>query len=103
MNDHVYFFENHHGKDFMVRLVRKGDSYGRSRCLTHDESDPLVEFYSVNKKEDQFVSRYYLSTLNEHDLFYGLCLDGGVPAWNISSENVQYVIGHCNETMAKET
>ena len=102
MTDHVYFFDNQHGKPFMARLVRKGEAYGLNRCLTHDESDPLVEFYAVNQKRNQFVSRYYLSTLNAHDLDCGICLDGGIPAWTISAENAEYVIGHCNETMALE-
>ena len=31
-----------------VRIVEKGDSYGRDMCLTYDETDPLVEFYDAD-------------------------------------------------------
>lgn len=78
---------------FNVRVVNKGDKYGRDFCLTHDESKPLVEFYDSrypHTEFGQFVSRYYAETLlsGEDD---GLCLDGGVPAWTVSKEDMDTV------------
>ena len=31
-----------------VRIVENGDAYGKDMCLTHDEADPLVEFYDAD-------------------------------------------------------
>lgn len=81
-----------------VRLVRQGDSYGLDHCLTHDEPDPMVEFY--DGKQDpkvfgplgQFVSRYYASTLRERPVDYALCLHGGVPAWVVGQEEMVKVM-----------
>jgi hypothetical protein len=89
------------GNKFRVRLVEKGDRYGLDMCQSHDEDDPLVEFYDARHDHavdpngvqlGQFVSRYYLSTLtgkdrwNKESIFasgHGLNLDGGVPDWSI--------------------
>jgi hypothetical protein len=74
---------------FSVVLVRKGDKYGRDNCVTHTEDEPLVEFYdaSVTGKGfstvGQFVARYYRRTLGQ-PTGQGLCLDGGVPEWQIA-------------------
>lgn len=78
---------------FTVRLVRNGDKYGRDFCLTHDRYEPLVEFYDthyMHTEFGQFVNRYYASTLLERDTG-GLCLDGGVPAWAVSAEDMATV------------
>jgi hypothetical protein len=77
--------------NWKVRILKNGDKYGRDNCLTN-EGKPLVEFISmdVDKKafpDGQFVSRYYLSTLLERPKPAGLCLDGGVNAWAINSQN----------------
>lgn len=40
--DNVIQVTNREGTTFNVRLVLKGDTYGRNGCLTHDENDPLV-------------------------------------------------------------
>ncbi len=60
---------NDQGKHLEARIIYKGDKYGLDDCLTYKEDrSPLVEFY-VNgvdihgKDYKQFVSRYYLSTL----------------------------------------
>src|SRR5690606_39865054 len=52
-----------------------GDSYGLNGCLIHEENDPMIEFYDTryhlsNDWEGlgQFVSRYYLSTLDEREV-----------------------------------
>jgi hypothetical protein len=85
--------------NIMVRVVEKGDGFGRhtpiagfARC--HDESEPLVEFYDLDIDRTpfggQFVSRYYISSLLEKNSG-GLCLDGGVPKWNINEPDMNDV------------
>ena len=77
---------NDNGLTFRVRVVLKGDKYGRNNCLTHDKSDPLVEFYT--DESNYFVSGYYLSTLLERiDDGCGICLDGGQPELYITYKN----------------
>ena len=80
------------GIPFTMRLVRKGDGYGRDLARVHDEDRPLVEFYDARfqfadekgAEFGQFVSRYYLGTLRAHGP-RALFLDGGVPAWTIDA------------------
>lgn len=78
---------------FNVRIVNTGDKYGRDFCLTHTKDEPLVEFYDTrypHTQFGQFVSRYYIDTLLERDTG-GLCLDGGVPSWTVSAEDMATV------------
>jgi len=102
--ENVIQVTNKDGITFNVRLVLQGDTYGRQGCLIHEENDPLVEFYDTRYDfEDfeglgQFVSRYYLSTLNERELdfeggSYGLQLDGGVDAWYVDGESMDEILG----------
>lgn len=79
---------NKNGRKFRVQIVRKGEKYGLNKCLTHDGEMPLVEFYDLTYPEKfgaegQFVSRYRLDTLKEHDRHCGLDLQGNVPEWKI--------------------
>lgn len=79
---------NSEGTPFEARIVEVGDAYGRNNCLIHDKSKygPMVEFWDM--RHEQFVSRYYISTLLESPnraAGYGLCLDGGVPSWFIDA------------------
>lgn len=70
------------GIPFTCRLVQKGDSYGAYHSLIADK--PMVEFYDVRYKHTplgQFVSRYNLDTMLEHE--GGLNLDGGIPNWSL--------------------
>lgn len=74
-----------------VRLIEQGDHYGRNDVLVHDKAEPVVEFFDMHHKEKfgpmgQFVSRYYLSTLQESLSLddRGLNLDGGSPNWYLS-------------------
>ena len=86
---------NSKGLKFNVRLVRPGDKYGLNNCLTHNETEPMVEFYDVRYPHTtfgQFVSRYCLSTLLERPWPGGLDLDGGVPDWEVSAENMQTIL-----------
>jgi len=80
---------NDRGRTFNVRLVRKGEAYGREGALRHDKIDPLVEFFDTTHKRTplgQLVSRYFASTLLAADPGGGLNLDGGVPEWQIGPD-----------------
>lgn len=90
---------NRHGIPFNVKVVQKGESYGRNNCLTHDRDDALVEFYDARyvdgrfSEEGQFVSRYYVSTLLESANYpRGLCLEGGVEDWYVTEGNMVDVL-----------
>lgn len=89
-------------RSFNVRLVEQGDKYGLNLCLTHDEAEPLVEFYDASYDFDkdesgkvlgQFVSRYYMSTLaGEYNGTFGLCLDGGsADEWSVDANSMKLV------------
>lgn len=90
MNAHAYV-TNDRGVTFAVRIVKKGEGYGVGDKLV--ASDDFVEFYDTRHKHTpigQFVSRYCFNTLYEDRdrlATRGLCLDGGVPDWNITAEN----------------
>jgi hypothetical protein len=91
---------NGNGRQFFVRTVLQGDRYGLNECLTHDKDRPLVEFYDytyANQKtfgpRGQFVARYYVSTLlKDHRPGTGLCLDGGIPEWNVDAAPYSVVV-----------
>ena len=85
---------NSKGRSFLIRVVCKGDRYGLNDAIEHDEIDPLIEFYDLGYSvivmcaehgpRGQFVSRYYLSDLNEDkNDDRDLCLDGGFPEWTV--------------------
>lgn len=102
---------------FTARLLMPGDKYGRNRCLTWGAeigkgatpdvrqmlqekfgSMPGVEFYDADcvgkpgfDPLGQFVSRYYLSNLLGGPEGRGLALDGGIPQWAISAEDLRRV------------
>lgn len=91
-------FRDASNRSFTVRVVNKGDKYGRNLCLTHDEDQPLVEFYDVRYAHDkdengrvlgQFVSRYYMKTVLECAAGNrGINLHGGEPSWKIGAEAI---------------
>ena len=84
---------------YNVRIVRKGDKYGREFCLTYDKDEPMVEFYDGRSNTDEygyFVSRYYVATILGTDRYGsgegGLCLDGGNPnEWSVSEQDMDTV------------
>lgn len=82
---------------FNVRIVNKGDAYGRDDCLIHDDDVCMVEFYDSKAepakfgKRGQFVSRYFFTTLLASDFSHGLQLDGGIPQWSISTQGMRDV------------
>jgi hypothetical protein len=80
---------------FTVRVVSHGDKYGLNFALTHKGIMPLVEFYDTrypHTEFGQFVSRYYLDTILNHDPSFGLNLDAGVTAWTVPAEAMTQVI-----------
>jgi hypothetical protein len=95
---------NDAGRTFNVRLVRQGDRYGLGDALTHDDADPLVEFWDATHEHDprftpglgQFVSRYYLRTLTTRPPGQGLALVGHVAAWSVTAANVTDAIAAVN-------
>lgn len=101
---------NDAGVKFRVCLIRKWERYGLpdahtgTPVLTHDKDNPLVEFWDCTHvdrfgAEGQFVTRYDVETLHSDKYgggpsrlqAHGLCLDGGVPAWVVSAENMREV------------
>jgi hypothetical protein len=84
---------------YAVRLVMAGDHYGLDRKLTHQGLMPMVEFYDADyagdarfDPEGQFVSRYNLDTLldiRERLSAGGLDLQGDVPKWKLSGEQMR--------------
>jgi len=89
-----------------VRIVYTGDRYGRAMCLTNIDA-PLVEFYDnrfPHTDYGQFVSRYYVSTILEESNYpAGLCLDGRVPEWQVSADDMDAVIIFLKETQNEYT
>lgn len=88
---------NDQGIKFRFTIVKTGDKYGRNNCLTND-GDHMVEVWDMTPRCTQMVSRYYISTLlgfsqfsNRNCWNYGLCLDGGVPAWRIPAQQLTHV------------
>ena len=96
--------KNTDGVPFNSRIVKKGEAYGLDNCLVHEEDEPLVEFYDATypfhadpegNVLGQFVSRYYAGTLTGEDEFSfgdcrvtGVVLDGCVPCWFVTGEQV---------------
>ena len=86
-----------------VRLVLKGERYGRDGVLLHEKDEPcaLVEFYDTEQDKakfgpwGQFVTRYYLDPLLEnrqkHPAYAPLVLDLGIPRWTVSATHMALV------------
>ena len=101
--------------DWTVRVVFKGDRYGLNWCLTHDEDEPMIEFYDAEYDFEvdldgrvlgQFVSRYNADTLLEgfcsdwghsYKFTNGLNLDGGIPKWSINRMCMNVILSKCSE------
>ena len=87
---------NQDGTTFETKIIHTGDKYGRNDCLTND-GETMIEFYDT--RYDQFVTRYNVTTLLGTDGWggdgtypYGLDMDGHVPAWKLSADNMTNVI-----------
>jgi hypothetical protein len=97
---------NSEGTPFNVRLVRVGECFGRDDCLTHGaamygrpaqpDALPMIEFYDASQDpakfgpRGQFVSRYNFDTIaNSVRENRGILLDGGIPVWFVTADNVR--------------
>jgi hypothetical protein len=83
-----------------VRLVLKGERYGRDGVMLNEQTMPMVEFYDTEQDKakfgplGQFVARYYLDTLLEirqKHPGYALALDLGIPRWTVSATHMALV------------
>ena len=91
---------NMEGTPWTVRVVQKGDAYGREDCLTHEEDRPMIEFYDARYTDKfgergQFVSRYYLETLQCDKCgrsSSGLDLYSSEPSWWLDGETLDYAL-----------
>ena len=87
---------------YNVRIVNTGDKYGRNDCLTNDK-ERMVEFYDARYDHEgwggrgQFITRYYASTILGGDFSIGLCLDGGIPDWNVGPEAMKQVVEYLKQ------
>lgn len=82
------------GREFVVRVVWKGDRYGQDGCLTNHDK-PIVEFYDATYEETaafgplgQFVGSYYIETLLDRASGVPLNLWTSVPEWTIPASEV---------------
>jgi hypothetical protein len=99
---------NDAGRPWVVRLLFAGMKYGLNFKLTH-EGKPVMEFYYAKNDEfepyGQFVSSYYLDTLLEGyqsgRTSGGICLDGGVPQWNLGGESLGKALEWAKKAVAE--
>lgn len=92
MNQNKTLVVNDQQVIWLIRLVEPGDNYGFNFCLTNNDEEPYVEFYDTRYGHTdfgQFVGRYYMSTIMEHE--GGLCLDGEVSDWQVSGKLIKRV------------
>ena len=77
---------------FTVSLIREGDRYGLNGCITHVRPNTLVEFW--NDDGSYFISRYDLSTLQEHfdDDNGGLWLNGDDTSHTVTRDNLGLIL-----------
>lgn len=95
MPDDLLRVINADGRAFNVRVLQPGDKFGMDDCLTH-EGETVIEFYDATYEgarfgpRGQFVSRYYVSSLDTDWIRKGTGLDlhGGEPVWKLTAENV---------------
>lgn len=91
--ENVKKFTNDDGVEFAVRVIYRGDKYGRDFKLTYDDDKPTVEFYDTkypHTQYGQFISRYNLSTLLP--LSSGIDLAGNVPRWKIDQATMADIV-----------
>ena len=95
--------------DFALRLVHPGARYGRDDALVNRYDDVLVEFYDAEYADDerfgpegQFVSRYMLRTLNMDRASLtsgGLDLQGDVPKWKLTGDQMRAAFAQIDEML----
>lgn len=92
---------------FIVRVVSKGQTYGRNFCCTHDKDMPLVEFYATKTHWGEacpfghFVSRYYLDTILEGTRGCGLSLYGDEAELFVDANAMDYVKGQLGYNVSR--
>lgn len=85
-----------------IRVVEKGELFGASGSICHDQDEPLVEFYyprHATSDLGQFVTRYNLSTLLNRAPA-GLCLQGGIPDWVVYPDAMSEIVSWLNKVYA---
>jgi hypothetical protein len=81
-------------RDFIVRVIKTGERYGRDRCLVNPHSDPLIyvhdtkNIFPTGDVDERVYGQaagggWYLSTVLEHDADWDWSLYGGEPVWTI--------------------
>jgi len=86
----IFQVRNSDGIPFNVRLVRKGEGYGRRGCLVNS-GNCLVEFFDARWVNDdnvygQLISTYDVATIMETQS--GVNLYGGVEKWYVTADNI---------------
>jgi hypothetical protein len=108
------FYDDERGQPWTIRVIDKGDKYGLEDCLTHEDEEPIVEFYDADNEHTidepsgimlgQFVSRYYISTIADGQRG-GLDLMGYEPKWKMDApvmDSVRsYLTAYDNEGAAR--
>lgn len=104
---------NHEGRNFSVLLHEPGTRYvgstgnGDGTFTDRYNEKPCVEFRDMTFAGDKerypnwedhgqpFGASYYVETLRDFDGEY-LSLDGGIPVWTITRQNVLDAIAMCD-------
>lgn len=105
-------FTNDRGVPFCAVRIEPGEPYGRIVRPFPVDSDapysrrliaavPMIEFYDRRYQHTelgQFVTRYLVESLTHEDadvlydnVLGGMCLDGGIPDWQVTAENMRLV------------
>lgn len=89
---------------FVVKILMPGMDGNTSK-------EPQVRFYDASADTERFgkygqatPGLYYAETLltdSEGIRKNGLCIDGGVPAWDVSAEEISQILPWIEETIAK--
>lgn len=85
---------SHTGHPMRAVLVPAGEALpNHPKAKIEDKA--LIEFYDSrypHTPDGQFVSRYYLETLQRNDRRVGLILEGGIEDWRIDAETQAIVL-----------
>ncbi|MBU3173311.1 hypothetical protein [Clostridium estertheticum] len=96
----LMFVQNFDERQFAVRVISKGDKWGRNRSLTFDNDTKVIEFYDVTyagtseyyDELGQFVTSYNLSTIMEIDNYNrALSLIDYEKVWSIDGCNIYQI------------
>jgi hypothetical protein len=106
------FISTFNDRPWRVKLLLKGEAYGRNNCLTAER--PYVEFWDLHlagkegqsghvwPEDGQFAARYCLSTLLNRNNNLGIDLLSYVDSWKISSEDFIKVRGWLADTIEEK-